>query len=110
VAVYRTVAKINFRIERGELLTRPSATLSPSAPSEGERDGVRGFSEISFAFSAAKAVLLVCAMTANCRLAAAFANRIIIAGTNILANGENINASLEVGVPLMTAPLDGEVI
>jgi hypothetical protein len=33
----------NFRRERDEPLTRPSVTLSPS---DGERDGVRGHSEI----------------------------------------------------------------
>jgi 23S rRNA (cytosine1962-C5)-methyltransferase len=38
----RTVAETNFRIATRKPLTRPSATLSPS---DGERDGVRGFPE-----------------------------------------------------------------
>ena len=43
-AAGRTVAKTDFRKETEPPLTRPSATLSPS---DGERDGVRGFSEMN---------------------------------------------------------------
>src|SRR5262245_54101910 len=42
---FRAVAKTNFRIETTKPLTRPSATLSPS---DGERDGVRGISEMNY--------------------------------------------------------------
>ena len=45
LAVFQVILKIGFRIGMHESLTRLAATLSPS---DGEGDGVRGFSEIHF--------------------------------------------------------------